>query len=50
MHAIVIDTEKTAREYIKFMKEQHFLFLSASPLDERLKAMKESDISKCLLM
>ncbi len=45
MDAIVVDTEKTARECIQFMKEQHLAsetfypldYIEATNLDERLR-------------
>lgn len=56
MDAIVVDTEKTARECIQFMKEQHLQsetfypldFIDAPQLDERLREIKEPRNTKVL--
>lgn len=57
MDAIVVDTEKTARECIQFMKEQHLPsetfypldYIDAQPLDERLREIKEPRNTKMLI-
>ena len=56
MDAIVVDTEKTARECIKFMKEQHLQsetfyaldYIDATPLDDRLREIREPRNTKML--
>jgi structural maintenance of chromosome 1 len=56
MDAIVVDTERTARECIQFMKEQHMPsetfypldFIDAPHLDERLREIKEPRNTKVL--
>lgn len=55
--AIVVDTEKTARECIQFMKEQHMQsetfypldFIDAPHLDERLREIKDPRNTKMLV-
>ena len=57
MDAIVVDTEKTARECIKFMKEQHMQsetfypldYIDAGHLDERLRDIREPRNTKMLV-
>jgi structural maintenance of chromosome 1 len=57
MDAIVVDTEKTARECIKFMKEQHLQsetfypldYIDAAPIDERLRDIREPRNTKMLV-
>lgn len=57
MDAIVVDTEKTARECIQFMKEQHLQsetfypldYIEAGILDERLREIKEPRNTKMLV-
>ncbi len=57
MDAIVVDTEKTARECIKFMKEQHLQsetfypldYIDVTPLDERLREIREPRNTKMLI-
>jgi len=57
MDAIVVDTERTARECIKFMKEQHLQsetfypldYIDPSILDERLRDIKEPRNTKMLV-
>lgn len=54
--AIVVDTEKTARDCIQFMKEQHFVpetfypldTIEAPTLDERLREIREPRNTKLL--
>jgi structural maintenance of chromosome 1 len=54
--AIVVDTEKTARECIQFMKEQHLQaetfypldYIEANILDERLREIREPKNTKLL--
>ena len=56
MDAIVVDTEKTARECIQFMKEQHLQtetfypldYIDATQLDERLREIREPRNTKML--
>ena len=56
MDAIVVDTEKTARECIQFMKEQHLQaetfypldYIDAGHLDERLREIREPRNTKML--
>jgi structural maintenance of chromosome 1 len=56
MDAIVVDTEKTARECIQFMKEQHLQtetfypldYIEATQLDERLREIREPRNTKML--
>ncbi len=56
MDAIVVDSEKTARECIQFMKEQHLPsetfypldFIDAPQLDERLREIREPRNTKLL--
>lgn len=56
MEAIVVDTERTARECIQFMKEQHLPtetfypldYIDAKPLDERLREIREPKNTKML--
>jgi structural maintenance of chromosome 1 len=56
MDAIVVDTEKTARECIQFMKEQHLHvetfypldYIDAAYLDERLREIREPRNTKVL--
>ena len=55
--AIVVDTEKTARECIQFMKEQHLQsetfypldYIEATMLDERLREIREPKNTKMLV-
>ena len=57
MDAIVVDTERTARECIQFMKEQHLPaetfypldYIDAPALDERLREMSDAPRSTKLL-
>jgi len=57
MDAIVVDSEKTARECIKFMKEQHLQsetfypldYIDVTPLDERLREIREPRNTKMLI-
>ena len=56
MDAIVVDTEKTARDCIQFMKEQHLQtetfypldYIEATQLDERLREIREPRNTKML--
>lgn len=56
MDAIVVDTEKTARECIQFMKEQHLCsetfypldYIETGTLDERLREIREPRNTKLL--
>lgn len=57
MDAIVVDTERTARECIKFMKEQHLQsetfypldYIEAVGIDERLRDIREPRNTKMLV-
>lgn len=57
MDAIVVDSEKTARECIQFMKEQHLTaetfypldYIDAPNLDERLREIREPKNTKMLI-
>ena len=57
MDAIVVDTERTARECIQFMKEQHLAaetfypldYIDAPQLDERLRDIREPRNTKMLI-
>jgi structural maintenance of chromosome 1 len=57
MDAIVVDTEKTARECIKFMKEQHLQsetfypldYIDVGTIDERLREIREPRNTKMLI-